>query len=137
MKNLHNRSFLPSILSLFLLITACHSTLEPDMVPYNSQLDGSWEVQSYMISGEEQMGYTLAEFDIIFIPEEASSGMSKWHWSVADGSSSSEDNFYTLSADGETILLTGKEYQMELDEQSLILRCEEDLSACEIRARRQ
>lgn len=133
MKNLHNQLFLSSLLSIFLFVqTACHSTLEPELVSYNTELRGDWQVTSFQVNGEEQIDYSMSQFNIIFAPEEASSGMSKWDWKDSAGMHIAEENFYTLSADGSTILLAGEEYHLDMAEGSFELSCGQGSGACVI-----
>lgn len=125
MKSSHNPFLLPTILFLLLtLSSACHLTHEVEIVPVNSELTGIWSVQSYQVAGEEQMGEYLKSFEIDFVPEEASSGMSVWALTSSHGESSEDSNFYTLSADASTMLLDGEEYNLSMDKGELILDCQ-------------
>lgn len=126
MKHLNISFVLPPIIFICLLFSsACQHSDVAEMAPVNTQLTGSWEVFSYQLSGEEQMGQELLSFSIDFSPEEASSGTSNWKWTNPSGTSNSESNYYTLSADGGAILLSGKEYQMNLVGSELTMFCDD------------
>lgn len=138
MKHLKFTFVLPPIVFICLLFSsACQHTDAVEMAPFNTRLTGNWDVVSYQLSGEEQMGQNLSAFEIDFSPEEGSSGMSKWLWTNPYGESNTESNFYTLSADGGTILLSGKTYQINLVEDELTLFCDDGLGGfCTISAER-
>ncbi|NNE29871.1 MAG: hypothetical protein HKN16_09550 [Saprospiraceae bacterium] len=105
-----------------LLLFSCVPSMDEELVATHYEFAGDWVVDSYLLNSQEQMGQNLSSFLIDFAHQDATSGKSIWEWTNISGDRNQDESHYTLSADGNTILLFGQEYRMEYNDGILTLQ---------------
>ncbi len=105
---------------LFLCLSMSLASCNKDKLA-NKDLEGTWEVQSLTVDGEEAMDFIFNSFELEFKADSDIGGESEWDFIAVDGSSSKVETDYEISDDGTEIDFDGDKFNMNLDGDKLEL----------------
>ena len=104
------------LLATFVVFFA--SGCKEDIAPseeLNNRLAGDWQVESYIINGEDLMRSEFISFEMEFNKEGAETGETEWIAVDIDGEAFQEEFDYLIKNDGQEIEFNSDGDEIELD----------------------